>query len=483
MFPDMHSHAPSRAFQRLPFRSVIFVGLAIAVALATGTSTVGQEAKAAWLEPYRPAVQRLIDTSLGSPFAWRRLATLTDTFGPRLSGTANLEAAIRWAESEMKRDGLANVRLQRAQVPRWVRGRESLEIVEPVSSSLEMLGLGGSVATPPGGVEAELLVVSSFEDLRSRVPEARGKIVLFNAPFTSYSETVTYRTNGAAEAARVGASAALVRSVGGMGLRTPHTGMMTYVEDVPEIPAAAVSAEDAERLARMQARGRPVVLRLRMQAQTLPDAESANVIGEIPGRERPEEVVLVGGHIDSWDVGTGASDDAVGCIVTWEALRLMKALNLHPRRTVRVVLFTNEENGLRGALAYRDAYAAEAGQHVLALESDSGVFAPLRLGYTGPDRGLQTVSEIATLLTRLGVDRVGAGGGGADISPIARAGNVPMMSLGGDPSRYFTIHHTQADTVERITPEEVSRAAAAIAAVTYIVADMPQRLGAYMATN
>ncbi|MPY88451.1 MAG: M20/M25/M40 family metallo-hydrolase [Luteitalea sp.] len=455
----------------------------VALLLAAGTSASGPQPQDSWLDGYRPMAQRVIDTSLGAPFAWRRLAELTDTFGPRFSGSANLEHAIRWAEAEMKRDGLENVRLQPVHVPRWVRGTENLEIVEPVPSSLAMLGLGGSVATPADGLRAELLVVGSFEDLRSRITDARGKIVLFNAPFTSYSETVTYRTNSASEAASAGAVAALVRSVGGMGLRTPHTGMMVYSEDVPKIPAAAISAEDAERLARMQARDGHVELRLRMGAQTLPDAQSANVIGEITGHERPEEIVLVGGHIDSWDVGTGASDDGVGCVVTWEALRLMKALDLRPRRTVRVVLFTNEENGLRGGLGYRDAFAEEAAQHVLALESDSGVFAPLRLGYTGPDRGLQTLSDIATLLTRLGIDRVGAGGGGADISPIARAGNVPMMSLGGDPRRYFTIHHTQADTIERITSDEVSRAAAAIAVVAYIVADMPQRLGAYTATN
>jgi carboxypeptidase Q len=213
-----------------------------------------------------------------------------------------------------------------------------------------------------------------------------------------------------------------------------------------------------------------------MEARYEADAESANVVGEIRGRERPDEVVLVGCHFDSWDVGAGASDDGVGCIVTWEAARLMKKLNISPRRTVRVVLFTNEENGLRGATTYRDKYQAEAANHVLAIESDSGVFAPGRLGFTGSTAAQQIMREIGALLTPLGLQEIGAGGGGADIGPIAQAGKVPMLAYQGDAMRYFQIHHTPADTVDRITPEEVSKAAAAIAVVTYVVAEMPQAL-------
>jgi carboxypeptidase Q len=219
-----------------------------------------------------------------------------------------------------------------------------------------------------------------------------------------------------------------------------------------------------------------VRLRLSMEARFEPDVESANVIGEVTGRERPEEIVLVGCHFDSWDVGAGASDDGVGCIVTWEALRLMKALKLQPRRTVRLVLWTNEENGLRGANAYRDAHRAEAANHVFALESDSGVFAPARLGFTGSTEARVLMTDIGTLLAPLGMQTIGEGGGGADIGPIAQAGNVPMMAYQGDATRYFTIHHTPADTVDRIAPEEISKAAAAIATVTYVVAEMPERL-------
>jgi carboxypeptidase Q len=295
-------------------------------------------------------------------------------------------------------------------------------------------------------------------------------------PFTSYGQTVAFRANGAVNAARHGAVAALVRSVGPIGLRTPHTGAMSYVPGITRIPAAAVPVEDAQRLSRLVARRVPVTLRLRMAAETLPDAESANVIGEIAGRERPEEIVLVGGHFDSWDAAGGASDDGVGCIVTWEAARLMAKLNIRPRRTVRIVLWTNEENGLRGATAYAAKHAAHAADHVFALESDSGVFEPASLGFSGSAAARNLMREIGLLLAPLGLSEIVAGGGGADIGPIAQAGNAPMMAYLGNPGRYFAIHHTPADTVERITPQEVSKAAAAIAAVAYVVAEMPERL-------
>jgi carboxypeptidase Q len=320
------------------------------------------------------------------------------------------------------------------------------------------------------------MAVRNFEELARRAADAKGKIVLFNVPYTNYGETVAYRSTGARTAAQHGAVASLVRAVGPAGLRTPHTGGMQYSDDVAKIPAAAISAEDADRIQRLLDRGRRVRVRLRMEAHFEPDAESANVIGEIRGREYPDEVVLVGGHFDSWDVGAGASDDGVGCIVTWEAARLMKKLNLRPRRTVRVVLFTNEENGLRGGNAYRDAHANEAASHVFALESDSGVFEPARLGFSGSDAARRIVSEIGTLLQPLDMQSIGPGGGGADIGPISTLGRVPMMAYGGDSTKYFTIHHTPADTVDRIRPEEVSRAAAAIAVMTYVIADMPERL-------
>jgi carboxypeptidase Q len=416
--------------------------------------------------------QKLMNASMGTTAAWDRLAELCDTFGGRLTGSRNLELAIEWAAETMRQDGLEQVRLQKTMGPRWVRGAESLEIVDPVPSPLVMLGLGGSIATPPEGITAPLLIVRSFDELNARAAEARGRIVLFDVPFSNYGQTVAYRANGAINAARHGAVAALVRAVGPIGLRTPHTGAMTYAQGTPPIPGAAVPVEDAQRLARLVARKVPVTLRLRMAAETQPDVESANVIGEITGRDFPDEVVLVGGHYDSWDAAGGASDDGVGCIVTWEAARLMKSLGLRPRRTVRVVLFTNEENGLRGALAYRDAYAAAATRHVLALESDTGVFEPMRLGFSGNERARQMMAEVVDLLRPIGVPALGPGGGGADIGPIAQAGQVPTMALHGDNARYFQIHHTPADMPERVDPREAAKAAAAIAVVTWVAAEM-----------
>jgi len=433
-------------------------------------------ARAAWLDPYREAATRLIHASTTNDFAWRRLAEVTDTYGHRLSASENLNRAIAWAVETMKSDGLENVRTEPVMVARWVRGRESAEIIDPPRHALTILGLGGSVGTPPDGIEAEVVVVSSFEDLRARVADVKGRIVLFNAPFTTYGDTVTYRTSGARAASQLGAVAALIRGVGPTGLRTPHTGSLQYGQGVAPIPAASVAAEDADRIARLRARGMPVRVRLTMDARSEADVESANVVGEVRGRERPQEVVLLGGHLDSWDVGTGASDDAVGCIVTWEAARLMMRLGLRPRRTVRIVLWTNEENGLRGATAYAAKHAAHAADHVFALESDSGVFEPASLGFSGSAAARTLVRDIGSLLAPISLAEIVGGGGGADIGPIAQAGNVPMMAYLGNSARYFAIHHTPADTVERIAPEEVSKAAAAIAVMAYVVAEMPERL-------
>jgi carboxypeptidase Q len=429
-----------------------------------------------WLDPYREPATRLIQAATNDSFAWRRLAELTDTYGHRLSGSDNLEKAIAWAVDAMRRDGLENVRAEPVTVPRWVRGRETAEIVEPQKQTLAMLGLGGSVSTPPGGLEADVLVVGSFDELRSRAADVRGRIVLFNAPFTTYSDTVAYRTSGARAASQLGAAAALVRAVGPTGLRTPHTGSVQYGQGIVPIPAASLAAEDADRIARLLARGVRVRVRLTMDARSEPDVESANVVGELRGRERPEEIVLLGAHFDSWDVGTGASDDAVGCVVTWEAVRLLAKLGIRPRRTVRVVLWTNEENGLRGANAYAAKHAAHATNHVFALEADSGVFEPASLGFSGSAAARNIVRDIGSLLAPIGLGEIVAGGGGADIGPIAQAGNAPMMAYLGNPGRYFAIHHSPADTIERIAPEEVSKAAAAIAVIAYVVAEMPERL-------
>jgi carboxypeptidase Q len=276
--------------------------------------------------------------------------------------------------------------------------------------------------------------------------------------------------------------AMLLRSVGPVGLRTPHTGQMRYDEGQPRIPAAALAAEDAQQLARMQARGQRIRLRLTMEAQTLPDVESANVVGELTGREIPEEVVVVACHLDSWDVGTGAMDDGGGCIAAWEAVRLMARLKLRPRRTVRVVLYTNEENGLRGGLAYRDRHRDALARHVLMIESDAGVFRPLGFGFTGSAAARAIVTRIATLLEGIEASRIGPAGGGADIGPSVQAANIPAMSLDVEGSRYFVYHHSPADTIDRLDAQDMAKGVAAMAVMAYVVADLPERLPADTAT-
>jgi carboxypeptidase Q len=455
-------------------RVALLAGAALVAPLAVASQT---PASGYWTTALREDAARLIKAATADDFAWQRLATLTDSFGGRLSGSENLTRAIDWAVETMKAEGLEHVRAERVMVPRWVRGRESAEIIEPLRSPVAMLGLGGTVATPAAGLAADVLPVASFDELRTKAAEARGRIVLFNVPYSSYSETVVYRTGGAGMAAQFGAVAVLVRAVGPIGLRTPHTGSVQYSAGQTPIPAASISVEDANRIVRLTARGLRVRMHLLLEGRTEPDVESANVVAEIRGRERPNEIVLIGAHIDSWDVGPGASDDGAGCIATWEAARLMIKLGLRPRRTIRVVLFTNEENGLRGAHAYADRYAASAADHVFALESDSGVFQPASLGFSGSSAARAMVTHLASLLAPLGFTDVLPGGGGADIGPIAEAGNVPTMAyLGGDTARFFAIHHTAADTVERIAPEDMSKAVAAIAVMSYAIAEIRERL-------
>jgi carboxypeptidase Q len=338
-----------------------------------------------------------------------------------------------------------------------------------------MLGLGGSVGTPRAGITAPVLVVSSFEELERRKEDARGKIVLFDAPFVDYGVSVAYRRAGAVEAARAGAVASLIRSVTPYSIRSPHTGALRYDSTVTRIPAAALSVEDAMMLRRMQNRGDRIVLHLAMQAHTLPDAMSRNVMAEIVGRERPEEVVVLGGHMDSWDVGQGAMDDAGGVVAAWEAVRLIQRLGLRPRRTIRVVGWTNEENGLRGAMAYRDARGADLNRHVLAIESDAGVFAPRGFGFGGAPEALAVVREVGKLLAPIGADSVEDGGGEADIGPLMERG-VHGMGLLTTPTRYFWYHHTQGDTIDKLDPADLAKCVAALAVMAYVVADLEEAL-------
>ncbi|NUQ20303.1 MAG: M20/M25/M40 family metallo-hydrolase [Gemmatimonadaceae bacterium] len=424
---------------------------------------------------YRPVADSLISAALMDSAAWNRLAKLTDTFGNRLSGSPSLERAIDWIIAEMKRDGLENVRGEPVMVPHWVRGDESLTLVTPRRATLPILGLGGSIATPKKGITAPVMVVADFDELTRRTAEAKGKIVLFNAPFTSYGETVRYRVGAASAAAKVGALAALVRSVTPMSLRTPHAGNMHYDSTVAKIPTAAVTVEDALMLQRMVGRGENPVVTLKMSARFLPDAPSRNVVAELRGSTNPDEVVVLGGHIDSWDVGQGAMDDGGGVVAAWEAVRLMKQLGLRPRRTVRVVAWTNEENGTAGGKAYRDAHRAEVDKHVLALESDEGVFRPSGVTFTGTDSATAVIRQVAKLLDRIGAGGVAPGGGGADIGPITQLG-VPAMAPDVDGSKYFWYHHTEADTMDKLDPHDIALCVATMAVMAYVVADLPAPL-------
>lgn len=450
-----------------------FPRLAATAAIGALLLPVGAFAQSA--ATYRSTTDRLIDAALKDSAAWNKIAELTDTFGSRLSGSDALERTIDWTLGRMKSDGLENVRGEKVMVPHWVRGAESADLVTPRKKPLAMLGLGGSVGTKPGGVTAPVIVVTSFDDLTKHAADAKGRIVLFDVPFTNYGETVVYRGLGPTAAAKVGAVAMLLRSVAAYSINSPHTGGLRYDTTVAKIPAAAIAVEDAMLMHRMQDRGQKISVHLAMSAKMLPDAPSRNIVAEIRGRELPDEVVVIGGHIDSWDVGQGAMDDAGGVVAAWEAVRLMKVLGIRPRRTIRVVGWTNEENGTRGGLGYRAAHAADIDKHVFAMESDNGAFRPFGIAVVGTDSVIAMLKRIAPLLERIGADSVSRGGGEADIGPLLAAG-VPGAGLDVDGTRYFWFHHTNADTPDKLDPADVARCVATMAVYAYVLAEMPERL-------
>ncbi len=439
---------------------------------------------------YRSVADRIARAALAGNDGYNKLEELCLRVGHRLSGSPQLEKAIDWAIATMKADGQENVHRENVMVPHWVRGQESATLVEPRTAVFHILGLGGSVGTSANGVTAPVVVVSDEDELNALGEGARGKIVLFNKVMpeydaetgSGYGRTVRYRTNGARLAAAKGAVACLVRSVTAMSLRTPHTGAMRYGDATVKIPTAAIATEDAEMLARFQKRGIATVVNLKMEAKTLPDALSANVVGELRGSTLPDEVVVIGGHLDSWDVGQGAHDDGGGCIMAMEAINVLRKLNLRPRRTIRVVLFTNEENGLAGGRAYAKDHENELGNHVAAIEADSGVFRPMGYGVSCSDKDRETlavkqVGEIMALLSSsLGGLSASAGGGGADIGPM-RSADVVLMGHRVEGSRYFNYHHTHADTIDKVDPELLSQNIAAMATTAYIIADLPEPLG------
>jgi carboxypeptidase Q len=431
-------------------------------------------------------VSRIIERGLRGDGGYRKLAWLTDRIGPRLSGSENLEKAVRWCVEEMKRDGLANVRAEKVMVPHWVRGESSGRIVAPAQHPLAILALGMSDGTSPSGVTAEVVEVTSLDELKAVGDRAKGKVVLINKRIYAnggddrgYGSAVGLRYSGAAMAARSGAVGMLIRSLATADLRLPHTGAMAYESDAPHIPAAAIAPEDAEIIHRFLAAGDAVTVTFTLGCRTLPDAESANVVGEVRGTDAPDEVVVLGGHLDSWDVGTGAQDDGAGCAIAMEAMRLIRSLGLNPKRTIRAVLFTNEENGLRGGKAYAEAHASELSKHVGAIESDSGGARPLGFGVNSGPGGVETVRRLAAPLAPFAADDVQSGGGGADISPMGDAG-VPQLGLRQDSTHYFDIHHTMADTLDKVDPHDLAMNATAMAVMAWQLANEDPPLPRYV---
>lgn len=455
--------------------------LILAVALACGSTATGADDA--------DATSRILGAALSQDRGYATLAWLSDRIGPRLSGSKNLEQAVEWVAKELRKAGLDDVHTEKVLVPHWVRGVETGHVVAPAAHPMAITALGGSIPTPEGGVTAEVVEVTSLEALRAMPAEKiRGKIVLFNkktlrngGATDGYGAVVPMRSKGAIEASKLGAVGTLVRSVGTAPFRLPHTGAMGYEAGVPPIPSAAISEEDADLIHRLLAYGEPVRVNFVLGCATLPDAESANVVADLRGREKPDEVVLIGAHLDSWDVGTGAIDDGAGVAIVMETMRILRALDLRPRRTIRAVLFTNEENGLRGGKAYNEAHAAELAKHVVAIETDSGAARPKGFGVSAGEGGIDAVRKIAARLAPIGADEVTGNGGGADISPMKLAG-VPQMGLRQDTTYYFDYHHSAADTLDKVDRAELALNIAAMAVMAYGLAEREEVLPRYVPT-
>ena len=437
-------------------------------------------------------IKAIQKAALENDYAYRQLAHLSNNIGARLSGSPQAQKAVEYTAAELRKLGL-EVKLEKVMVPHWVRGEETGALVEyphmaaGTTQKVVLTALGGSVATPANGLTAEVIVVNNFDELtalgRKRV---EGKIVLFNPIFDqrladnglsgpAYGQAVVYRGRGAVEAARLGAVAALVRSVGGANFRLPHTGAFRYANDVTKIPAAAVSAEDADMMADLAAQGR-VRMRLVLTPQILPDAVSYNVVADLKGSQYPEQIVIVSGHLDSWDLGTGAIDDGAGCVMAMQTVQLLKQLRLRPKRTIRVVLWMNEENGLMGARSYMNDHKSEVANHFAAIEADAGAGRPMGFVAAGKPEILTLLQPLATILQTqgAGVTRI-VEDAGADISLLSDVG-VPTFAPLQDTRTYFHYHHTAADTLDKVDPRDLQENCAVVAALTYTLATMPQSL-------
>ncbi len=422
-------------------------------------------------------LRRIYDAALDNSPAYEQLRILTEEFPGRLSGTAAYDGAAQWTLALLQQLDCDRTELQPVTVPSWERGApESVQLLRGDDViPLAALALGGSVATPPDGLTASTVELPNVAALTTT--DVRGKIVFFNGPMNptyvntgrAYSEAGAQRNRGPAEAARHGAIAVVVRSLTHALDDEPHTGSTTYLPDVPRIPAAAISTLAAERLSATLAADPSVQLKVTINSQWLPDAPSANVIGEIRGSEFPEQIILVGGHLDSWDITPGAHDDGSGCIQSIDVLRILKAVGYQPRYTIRCVLFTNEENGLRGALEYARIAGEKKEHHALALETDSGGFRPsgFNLGNAAGDAHLKA-ARWKPLFEPYGIFLFQAGRGGADVGPLMAKGNT-VAGLMPDSQRYFDYHHTRADTIDTVHRRELELGAAAMAALVYLV--------------
>ena len=432
-------------------------------------------------------VETLVAHALTSSKAYETLSYLTDNIGPRLSGTRGAALAVKWTTEQFRAWGIP-VRNEKIMVPRWIRGAESARLVSHNDQRIVLTTLGGSVATPPAGITAEVIEVTSFDELKALGrTKVAGKIVFFNRAmdmelvragrsFDAYSGAVEFRSKGADEASTLGAVAAVIRSVDSASLRTPHTGSLRYRVE-RKIPAAAVSAEDAMLIHRLLAKGERVRMHLVLMPRTLPDVESANVVAEIRGSEKPDEIVVIGGHLDSWDLGTGAIDNGSGVAMVMETMRLVHDLKMKPRRTIRCVLFMNEENGLRGGRAYWRTHAAEMSRHIAAIESDAGAGKPTGFITTVSGERLLRLQRRLSVLQRIGPMKfeTTTGATGADTSLMVEGG-VPGFGLLPDPRHYFDYHHSAADTLDKVDPNHLAENAAAIAALTWVIADADESL-------
>lgn len=428
--------------------------------------------KTDYMKEYSDLVTKIYAESLKDSSAWEQLAYMCDTYGHRFCGSVGLEKSLDYMFEKMKEDGLENVKKEEVKIPRWVRGKEYCKLIEPREENLYMLGVGRSVGTTSEGTTAAVIVVKNFKELEKVSEKAKGKIVLFNEPFEHYGQAVQYRWKGAIEAAKYGAVASLCRSVSPVGLRSPHTGsMMIYPDTIPQIPHAAISAEDADMLQRLYDRGQKPKVKLYMEAHNLPDTISYNVMGELVGAEKPDEIIVIGGHSDCWDVGTGAHDDASGCFATWKALKILKDAGLQPKRTIRAVMWVNEENGVRGGEAYAEEHFDE--NTVLMFEFDAGAFPPEKFGFKGPDSLYKKIKAIEPVLQIIDEITVKKGAWGVDASKLAEKKNIPLMHLNTkDEGKYFWYHHSPMDTPDKIDPKDLNKCIASIAAIMYIIANM-----------